>query len=37
MTRVGSVFAWSQIGQTCVNVHDLDRTTTLYRDALGCG
>ncbi len=31
----GAAFGLSEIGQIAVNVHDLDRATTFYRDALG--
>ncbi len=35
MTRIGSAFALSQIGQIAVNVRDLERAVAFYRDALG--
>ena len=35
MTRVGSLFALSRIGQIAVNVHDLDRATVFYGETLG--
>ena len=34
-SAAGAAFGLSEIGQIAVNVHDLDRATAFYRDALG--